>query len=206
MDFDDLEVPSQATSRVSRFAPKSSKLKPKKEPQLVPKIEPQEIDLTAKQNEDCIETISPTQMKSEHNGTVKVEAESKSEPEHDSRNVDSVDVEMTEAEKDSTQVNPMDEDNEEDTVVREIDVFFSPSIDDDIKLYVMEYPLRPSWRPYELDEQCEEVRLKPDSLDVAVDLSVDLESSTVDEEFSNRLKYTKQVFSLYLTLFDYTML
>jgi len=51
-----------------------------------------------------------------------------------------------------------------------------------------------------------QVRLKPDSLDVAVDLSVDLESSIVDREFSNTLKYTKQVFSLYLTLFDYTML
>jgi len=51
-----------------------------------------------------------------------------------------------------------------------------------------------------------QVRLKPDSLDVAVDLSVDLESSTVDREFSNTLKYTKQVFSLSLTLFDYMVL
>jgi DNA-directed RNA polymerase III subunit RPC5 len=134
MDFDDLEVPSQATSRVSRFVPKSSKLKPKKEPQLVQKIEPQEIDLTAKHNEDCIETITPTHMKSEHNGTVKIEAESKSEAEQDSRNVDSMEVEMTKAEEDSTEVNPMDEDNEEDIVVREIDVFFSPIIDDDTKV------------------------------------------------------------------------
>jgi len=137
MDFDDLKVPSQAISRVSRFAPKSSKLKPTKEPQFVPKIEPQEIDLTAKQNEDCIETITPTQIKSEHNGTVKVEAE------HDSRDVHSVDVEMNEVEEDSTQVNPMDEENEEDTVVREIDVLFSPSIDDDTKVcycfYMLDY-------------------------------------------------------------------
>ncbi|KHG10795.1 Leucine--tRNA ligase [Gossypium arboreum] len=46
---------------------------------------------------------------------------------------------------------------EEDMVVREIDVFFSPSIDADAQLYVLQYPLRPCWRPYELDERCKEV-------------------------------------------------
>jgi hypothetical protein len=42
---------------------------------------------------------------------------------------------MTEAEHDSNhQVIPMDEMDEEDTVVREIDVYFSPSIDDETKV------------------------------------------------------------------------
>ncbi|KAB2058695.1 hypothetical protein ERO13_A11G236200v2 [Gossypium hirsutum] len=47
---------------------------------------------------------------------------------------------------------------EEDMVVREIDVFFSPSIDADAQLYVLQYPLRPCWRPYELDERCKEIQ------------------------------------------------
>jgi DNA-directed RNA polymerase-3 subunit RPC5 len=131
MDFDDLDVPSQATSRVSKFAPKSSKLKPKKEPELVPKLEPQQIDLTSKRN---FETIAPTQTKVEPNNIVKIDVESNSEVKEDSRNVDSTDVEMIEAEEDSIQVNPINEDNEEDTIVREIDVFFSPSINDNTKV------------------------------------------------------------------------
>ncbi|KAK2426693.1 DNA-directed RNA polymerase III subunit RPC5 [Trifolium repens] len=189
MDFDDddLKPPINATGRVSKFAPRASKLKPKKEPQLVPKpeppstkTEPQEIVLTVKQNEDehRIETT-----KSEPNGT-------------DSRNVDSTDVEMTEAEHDSNhQVIPMDEIDEEDTVVREIDVFFSPSIDDETKLYIMQYPLRPSWRPYELEDNCEEIRLKPKTSEVEVDLSVDLESSNIDRDTANKLNFTKETLS-----------
>ncbi|GAU15800.1 hypothetical protein TSUD_236160 [Trifolium subterraneum] len=55
------------------------------------------------------------------------------------------------------------------------------------------YPLRPSWRPYELDERCEEVRLKPDSSEAEVDLSVDFESSNIDSDVSKKLKYTKQL-------------
>ncbi|CAK8539855.1 unnamed protein product [Lathyrus sativus] len=194
MDFDDIEAPIKATSRVSRFAPKSSKLKPKTEQVLVPKseppsfpstkLEPREIDFPAKPN--GVQTTVPT------NGTVNLDAESKSEAK-----LDSMDVDMTEAEvqEDSTHANPMEEDEEEDTVVREIDVYFSPSINGGTKLYVMQFPLRPSWRPYEFDEQCEEVRLKPESSEVEVDLSVDLESSNTDSDFSNELKYTKQTLS-----------
>ncbi|XP_045818366.1 DNA-directed RNA polymerase III subunit RPC5-like [Trifolium pratense] len=189
-DYDDDDLkPPVTTSR--RFAPKASKLKPKKEPQLVPKpeppstkTEPQEIDLTVKQNE-----VEHT--KSEPNGT---ESSSNFEArEDDSRTVVSTDVEMTEAVQDfNHEVVPMDE---EDTVVREIDVYFSPSIDDETKLYVMQYPLRPSWRPYELEENCEEIRLKPKTSEVQVDLSVDLESSNIDRDNANGLNYTKQTLS-----------
>ncbi|GAU15774.1 hypothetical protein TSUD_235900 [Trifolium subterraneum] len=186
MDFEDQEeVPCQNTSR-SRFTPKSSKLKPKKEPELVPKLEPQQIDLIAKQN---FETIGPTQTKPEPND-VKIDVEFKPEAKVDSGNVDSTYVEMTEA-----------EDNEEDTIVLEIDVFFSPSINDNTKfcycffVHYAIYPLRPSWRPYELNEGCEEVRLKPDSSEVEVDLSVGFESSNIDSDVSNKLKYTKQTLS-----------
>nr|CAB3482628.1 unnamed protein product [Digitaria exilis] len=51
-----------------------------------------------------------------------------------------------------------EENVEEDFVVREIDVYYtSKPFDDDTKLYIMQYPLRPCWRPYELNEICEEL-------------------------------------------------
>ncbi|CAO2206358.1 unnamed protein product [Urochloa humidicola] len=83
---------------------------------------------------------------------------------------------------------------EEDFVVREIDVYYTPKpFDDDTKLYIMQYPLRPCWRPYELNEICEEVRVKPLSSEVEVDLSVDTQSENYDQEAPLRL--TKQTLS-----------
>ncbi|XP_061342353.1 uncharacterized protein LOC133288573 [Gastrolobium bilobum] len=193
MDLDDLEAPSQVPSRVSKFAPKSSKLKPKLKSERTPKAEPkpepnasfsksepQEFDITAKRNEDNVETGASTHSKPEPNDTVKMDVEPKFETEDESR---------------QGQGDPMDEDSAEDTVVREIDVFFTPSIDSDTQLYVLQYPLRPRWRPYELDEQCEEVRLKPGSSEVEIDLSVDFESKNFDKEFANEINYTKQTLS-----------
>ncbi|CAN6277533.1 unnamed protein product [Urochloa humidicola] len=86
------------------------------------------------------------------------------------------------------------EEEEEDFVVREIDVYYTPKpFDDDTKLYIMQYPLRPCWRPYELNEICEEVRVKPLSSEVEVDLSVDTQSENYDQEAPLRL--TKQTLS-----------
>ncbi|KAF8654908.1 hypothetical protein HU200_061337 [Digitaria exilis] len=83
---------------------------------------------------------------------------------------------------------------EEDFVVREIDVYYTPKpFDDDTKLYIMQYPLRPCWRPYELNEICEEVRVKPLSSEVEVDLSVNTQSENYDQEA--RLRLTKQTLS-----------
>ncbi|TKY47377.1 DNA-directed RNA polymerase III subunit RPC5 [Spatholobus suberectus] len=192
MDLDDLEAPGKAPSRVSKFAPKSSKLKPKPKPEPAPKPEPepqpqpstskpepQELVTTVKRNEDGVETVPSTHTKPELNGTAKMDVEPKSETEDESARDD-----------------PMDEDNaEEDTVVREIDVFFSPSIDAETQLYVLQYPLRPCWRPYELDDQCQEVRLKPNNSEVEIDLSIDLESENIDKEFANKYNITKQTLS-----------
>lgn len=189
MDLDDLEAPGKAPSRVSKFAPKSSKLKPKpkSEPfpkpepepqQSISKPEPQEFDTTVKNNEDGVGTVSATHAKAECDSTVKIDVELKSE-----------------AKDESGRDDPMDEDIAEDTVVREIDVFFSPSIDTETQLYVLQYPLRPCWRPYELDERCEEVRLKPKNSAVEIDLSIDLESSNIDKEFANKYNITKQTLS-----------
>lgn len=102
--------------------PKSSKLKPKPKSEPAPpkpepqppisKPEPQEfVAATVKKNEDDgVETVPPTHTKPELDATVKME-EAEDEPE-------------------SVRDDPIDEDiPEEDTVVREIDVFFSPSVD-----------------------------------------------------------------------------
>ncbi|WVZ94090.1 hypothetical protein U9M48_040027, partial [Paspalum notatum var. saurae] len=86
------------------------------------------------------------------------------------------------------------EEEEEDFVVREIDVYFNPKpFDDDTKLYIMQYPLRPCWRPYDLNEICEEVRVKPSSSEVEVDLSINTQSENYDQEAPLRL--TKQTLS-----------
>ncbi|TKY70366.1 DNA-directed RNA polymerase III subunit RPC5 [Spatholobus suberectus] len=194
MDLEDLEAPGKAPSRVSKFAPKSSKLKlkpksepaPKPEPEPEPesqpsisKPEPQEFVTTVKKNEDGVETVESTDTKPELNDTVKMDIETKSETEDEPGRDDA-----------------MDEDSAEDTVVREIDVFFSPTIDAKTQLYIFQYPLRPCWRPYELDdEQCEEVRLKPSNSEVEIDLSIDLESGNIDKEVANKHNITKQTLS-----------
>ncbi|CAJ1926461.1 unnamed protein product [Sphenostylis stenocarpa] len=171
MDLDDLdEAPIKATSRVSKFAPKSSKLKPKPKGEPVPKpepqsqpepsiskSEPQEFVANIKKNEDGEETVPTTHIKHELNTTVPMETEPKSEHE---------------GKEEPGRDDPMDEDNLEDTVVREIDVFFSPSVDAETK-----------------------VRLKPESSEVELDLSIDLESSNIDTEFASKYNITKQTYA-----------
>nr|VDD26745.1 unnamed protein product [Brassica oleracea] len=66
------------------------------------------------------------------------------------------------------------EEEEEDVVVREIDVFYNPSIGANTELYVLQYSLRPSWRAYEMDERCQEVRVNPSTSEVELDLSMDV--------------------------------
>ncbi|KAK3123420.1 hypothetical protein QOZ80_8AG0630530 [Eleusine coracana subsp. coracana] len=89
-----------------------------------------------------------------------------------------------------------EEEDEEDFVVREIDMYFTPKpFDDDGELYVMQYPLRPCWRPYELNEICEEVRVKPLSSKVEIDLNMDTQSENYDQDVSAPLRLTKQTLS-----------
>ncbi|KAI3412356.1 uncharacterized protein J3R85_017485, partial [Psidium guajava] len=91
---------------------------------------------------------------------------------------------------------PMDEDGVvDDEVVREIDVYFNPFVGATAQLYVMQYPLRPSWRPYEIDERCEEVRVKSGGSEIEVDLSINVDSKNYDSECNSRLMMTKQTLS-----------
>uniref|UniRef100_A0A0E0LT30 DNA-directed RNA polymerase III subunit RPC5 n=1 Tax=Oryza punctata TaxID=4537 RepID=A0A0E0LT30_ORYPU len=86
--------------------------------------------------------------------------------------------------------------DEEDYVLREIDVYFTPKpFDEDTMLYVMQYPLRPCWRPYELNEICKEVRVKPLSSKVEVDLDINTECENYDPEVPVASKLTEQTLS-----------
>ncbi|KAJ7529635.1 hypothetical protein O6H91_15G059500 [Diphasiastrum complanatum] len=80
----------------------------------------------------------------------------------------------------------------EDRVVREIDVHLSTLADTETKLYLLQYPLRPSWRPYGLEERCQEVRLKPKFTKLEVDLNIDADNENYDHEAAEHLRITKQ--------------
>ncbi|RZC67047.1 hypothetical protein C5167_010741 [Papaver somniferum] len=174
MDLDDLELTDQpnrvtTSSRPTRFAPKSAKLKPipKSVPVILP--EPEKTLILPKKQEDIISIPHKNELEG-----VKQDEESKEE------------VESKEL------VESMEVDNDEDDeVVREIDVFFKPSpIDVDTQLYVLQYPLRPSWRPYDM-EKCQEVRVKPKKVQVEIDLSLDMDEN-YDVDVDEHLRITKQ--------------
>ncbi|KAI3875552.1 hypothetical protein MKX03_027065 [Papaver bracteatum] len=99
--------------------------------------------------------------------------------------------------KEELKVEPMEVDSnpkedEEDEVVREIDVFFNPSpTDADTQLCVLQYPLRPSWRPYDMEQKCQEVRFKPKEVQVEIDLSLDLDEN-YEDNVDDHLRITKQ--------------
>ncbi|KAJ8764454.1 hypothetical protein K2173_006194 [Erythroxylum novogranatense] len=190
MDLDDLDGPSQVPSRVTRFAPKSSRLKP--QPQLQPKPEPkpsvpppktetgeQKIFNTREDEAKVVGKAKTETVAS--NGSVKLETEAAMSSNHD---------DAMEIDKDEKVI----EEEEEDMIVREIDVFFTPSVDKNTQLYVMQYPLRPCWRPYDLDGRCQEVRVKPATVEVEVDLAID-DSTNWDSGIASKLDMTKQTLS-----------
>lgn len=189
MDLDGLDEPSKVRKPPSRFAPTSKKPQPKSKPK--PKPEPQEsvpvgpkpdpsVSNTA---EDAKPKIDDTLSKTEtgvSNGSVKMEIDAKEERGAAVKENDPMDVDK--------------EEDEDDVVVREIDVYYTPSVDPNTQLYVMQYPLRPCWRPYELDERCKEVRVKPESTEVEVDLSID-DTKNYDPDIASRLNMKKQTLS-----------
>ncbi|XP_065874979.1 uncharacterized protein [Euphorbia lathyris] len=202
-DFDDLDKPSKAPSRPSKFEPKSSKFKPQPRGKTQSKSEAQESVLAAKpepQNDPASRKIEdakpvidakpktePLVLNNDDVGTMEVDA--KTEVEAVSKLDDPMDEDKQE--EDKQEVEEEKEEEEEDMIVREIDVYFNPSVDPDSELYVMQYPLRPCWRPYELDERCEEVRVKPETKEVQIDLSID-DSTNWDHTQASKLNMKKQ--------------
>ncbi|XP_009608223.1 uncharacterized protein LOC107827193 [Nicotiana tabacum] len=184
MDLD-FDGPSKASTRPSRFAPKSSKLKPQPQPVTKPKPE------------------TPLSSSDPPIPTKKEELFSKpSVKDHPAENGAAVGKDDVPLDENTTgddvseeeQV-AMDTDSVDDEVVREIDVFFTPSSDPNSQLYVFQYPLRPVWRPYELEERCQEVRLRPSTAQMEVDLAVDLDSKNFDRDSVHAVKMEKQTLS-----------
>ncbi|KAK4801278.1 hypothetical protein SAY86_021765 [Trapa natans] len=188
MDFDDLDNlqnPPRAPSRTTRFAPKSSKaaLKPpKSEPHvLAPKME------LSGGHSDSTEELPEWKPSISGAAAPKNEASAS--------NSSAVEMELDHKPV-AGEAEPMEEDESSlDQVVREIEVFFNPSIDANTQLYLLQYPLRPWWRPYELDEQCKEVRVKPISAEVEIDLTIDVDSKEFDSERNSQYKMEKEVLS-----------
>jgi len=58
---------------------------------------------------------------------------------------------------------------DEDEVLQEIDIYFSNALSDD--LILLQYPLKPAWRPYDVGF-CQEVRIKPHLEVIEVDYSI----------------------------------
>lgn len=171
--MDDIDAPNPGPSRRARFAPKNSKFKPK------PKTE-----------QSISDSIPPVKQESNSDsiGIVKAEIEDVSVKIDTDLKLEIEDPIV----KDLISQDLMEVDNAdgEDDVVREIDVYFTPSVDVNTQLYVMQYPLKPCWRPYELDDRCEEVRVKSDMKEVEIDLAVDVDSKNYD---SNGVRMSKQV-------------
>ena len=126
-DLDDLDAPSHAPSRVSRFAPKSSKLKPRPNSETLDSpAEPPKRE----GSEALAMKTEPQELKAEkteilaENGFVKMETEPAS--------VSAATGGPKEEPKEENA--SMEVDHGEDTVVREIDVFLNPKIDNDTQV------------------------------------------------------------------------
>uniref|UniRef100_A0A7C9AID8 DNA-directed RNA polymerase n=1 Tax=Opuntia streptacantha TaxID=393608 RepID=A0A7C9AID8_OPUST len=197
MDLDDLDEPTQAPAKPSRFAPKSkfqpkSKQPPKPKSEApVPKPEPPPTQDAAppapmvvvkKEEEFQSQSLSSAVM--DVDGDADGEPSAAAEPKQEER-------EMFQMNGDGMEV---EEVVEEDYVIAEYDVYFSPS-DSDTQLYVLQYPMRPSWRPYELDQRCAEVRVKPNSAELEVDLSIDMDSDNYNPDAASAAKMKHETLS-----------
>ncbi|KAJ0101414.1 hypothetical protein Patl1_05493 [Pistacia atlantica] len=151
MDLDDFselddENQTKVPARVPKFRPKSSLDKP------LPKPEPKQPKIEENSTKSA-NLLPKIEKPSGLIGTVKMEMKPVA-AEVEMKPVPDLEAKPKMDEPVDSSRNQLEE--EEDMIVREIDVYYTPSIDADTKLYVMQYPLRPCWRPYELDERCEE--------------------------------------------------
>ncbi|XP_055821289.1 uncharacterized protein LOC129889849 [Solanum dulcamara] len=173
MDLD-FDGPSKVPTRQSRFAPKSSKLKP--QPETKPKIEtlPQFDSAISTKKEELRDHL-------DENGAV--------------TGKEGVPLEGETTGNDLAEDEEQVTDSDQDEVVREIDVCINPSFDPSTQLYVLQYPLRAVWRPYELEERCQEVRLRPLTAEMEVDLAIDLDSKNFDRDSGHAATMKKQTLS-----------
>ncbi|XP_004232385.1 uncharacterized protein [Solanum lycopersicum] len=174
MDLD-FDGPSKVPSRQARFAPKNSKLKPQ------PKSEtlPLKVDSEIPTKKEEFVSQPPLRDHIVKNGEAKVEDDVL------------LNGETTGNDLAEEQVG-METDSDQDEVVREVDVWLTPSANE---FYVLQYPLRSEWRPYGLDERCQDVRLRPSSAEMEVDLAIDFDSKNFDRDSVHAATIKKQIVS-----------
>lgn len=135
-DFDDLgeAKPSKAPPRVSKFLPKSSANKPAPKPE--PKQEPQQPDVSALKKPKVEASAEPAAI----NLAPKVEPlDSIGAIAKEVKPVPEAEVEVRNDEPTVSSVNePESILSDEDMLVREIDVFFNPTVEADTQVHVIE--------------------------------------------------------------------
>uniref|UniRef100_A0A0V0HGC6 Putative ovule protein n=1 Tax=Solanum chacoense TaxID=4108 RepID=A0A0V0HGC6_SOLCH len=165
--------PSKVPSRQARFVPKNSKLKPQPKSETLPlKVD---SDISTKKEELVSQT--PLRDHIAKNGEATVEDDVPLNGETTGNDL---------AEEQVT----METDRDRDEVVREVDVWLTPSANE---FYVLQYPLRSEWRPYGLDEKCQDVRLRPSTAEMEVDLAIDFDSKNFDRDSVHAATIKKQV-------------
>ncbi|KAE9465940.1 hypothetical protein C3L33_02102, partial [Rhododendron williamsianum] len=170
LDLDDLDGLSRVPSRISRFAPKNSKLKAKSEPQELNSFPMKKKKEEVYSIHDC-ETTNQDDCAIKMDLAVKMDVEAKSEGQEA---------------KDET----MEEVNDDDRVVREIDVFFTPQIDPStqaIQIQIIFMFCNIHLGPVGVHMNwMNDVRIKPSRAEVEVDLSIDVNSKNYDTDADPR--------------------
>ncbi|XP_058070211.1 uncharacterized protein LOC131219212 isoform X2 [Magnolia sinica] len=178
-------------------APKPSRFQPKFKPKLKPKGESTPAPLHSltpkKEDVDFPPLNVPKQVKEEDVDEKKaMDVGVKAEVEEKPMMVVDAKEEQDEENAMDVDINVDTDDGDEDTVVREIDVFFTPLLDTSTQLYLMQYPFRPCWRPYEINERCQEVRVQPKQSKLEVDLEMNVDPDIYNEEVPEPLRMQKQ--------------
>ncbi|KAG5623528.1 hypothetical protein H5410_008746 [Solanum commersonii] len=174
MDLD-FDGPSKVPSRQARFVPKNSKLKPQPKSETLPlKVD---SDISTKREELVSQPLLRDHIAK--NGEAAVEDDVPLNGETTGNDL---------AEEQVT----METDSDRDEVVREVDVWLTPSANE---FYVLQYPLRSEWRPYGLDEKCQDVRLRPSTAEMEVDLAIDFDSKNFDRDSVHAATIKKQIVS-----------
>lgn len=137
LDLDDHDGPRQEPTR--KFAPKNSKLKPKPKLKAEPLASepppplPQELDSTPSIGKEELDSKPPL--------VDSITTKTEYEPSHISTVANStvkMDIEET-LETEEPKEDLMEEDKNEDQVVREIDVYFSPPVDPNTQVSILQH-------------------------------------------------------------------
>ncbi|GMH37543.1 hypothetical protein BSKO_05416 [Bryopsis sp. KO-2023] len=80
--------------------------------------------------------------------------------------------------------------DDDDELLFEMDVHLGSTSLVDVQLYLMQYPLRPAWRPYSTDE-AEQIRFKPKANRLEMDIPLDTTSNQYDEHCCEKHRIKK---------------